>query len=522
MLRFLPPLFALLASLIPLVSAATPPRDDLVMLTHFLPQHLNPLVQGPSMVYSVTPQLFASPLRFDAEGKAQPYLAERWELSEDGLAATLHLRENARFHDGTPITSADLAFSLLALRDNHPYKTLYGSVAGVETPDPHTAIIRLRHPFPALELLLSPVYCPVLPKHLFGDGRPLRDHPANLAPVGSGPFRLEEFVPGKRLLLKRDPGFFLPGRPYLERLEIRPVGMEWDVSLLLRHGQGDLAGFIFGGLKGYAELATDPRFVLTRCGDPVFSVTTSLLFNLNHKPYDDIRVRRAIAMALDREQLLQVLTPGRDRVALGPVPDTSPLYTPLEDPNRFDSAAANALLDEAGFPRGEDGIRFRVTLDYQPLDEGLLWFAQILRLALQEQLGIEVQLRNAPTMKEWAGRLATGDFDLNFWALFYQGDPITGIHRTYHSSTVDDGIPFTNDMGYRSAAADDLLERAARETDLVQRRELYRQFQQLLLRDVPSVTLNWVVEETAHHRDLLGLESSSWGLFAPFDELRWK
>lgn len=522
MLRFLLPLFALLASLIPLVSVATPPRDDLVVLTHFLPQHLNPLVQGPSLVYLVTPQLFASPLRFDADGKAQPYLAESWELSDDGLAATLHLRENARFHDGTPITSADLAFSLLALRDNHPFKPLYSPVEGVETPDPHTAIIRLRHPFPALELLLSPIYCPVLPKHLFGDGRPLRDHPANLAPVGSGPFRLAEFVPGKRLLLKRDPGFFLAGRPYLERLEIRPVGADWDVSLLLRHEQGDLAGFIYGGVKGYAELAADPRFVLTQLGDSVSSLTTSLFFNLKHKPCDDPRVRRAIAMALDRERLLQVLTPGRDRAALGPIPDTSPLYIPLEDPNRFDPAAANVLLDEAGYPRGEDGVRFRVTLDYQPTDDGMRWFAEILRLALQENLGIEVQLRHSPSLKEWAGRLATGDFDLNYWALFYQGDPIAGIHRTYHSSTVDDGIPFTNDMGYRSAAADDLLERAARETDLARRRELYRQFQQLLLQDLPVVTLNRVVEETAHHRDLLGLESSSWGIFAPFDELRWK
>ena len=149
-------------------------------------------------------QIFASPLLHDADWNPKPYLAEKWETSADGLSVTLNLRRDALFHDGRPITSEDVAFSILTIRDNHPFNTMLAPVERVDTPDPATAIIRLKHPHPALIYAMGPPLMPILPKHIYGDGRPLKTHPQNNKDVvGSGPFRLAEFKPGDQYVLER-------------------------------------------------------------------------------------------------------------------------------------------------------------------------------------------------------------------------------------------------------------------------------------------------------------------------------
>ena len=102
-------------------------------------------------------------LRFDADWKPQPYLAESWELSPDARALTLHLRKDALFHDGKPVTSEDVAFSVMAVKQNHPFQTMLAPVDNVETPDPHTAVLRMSRPHPAILLAMSPALMPVLP-----------------------------------------------------------------------------------------------------------------------------------------------------------------------------------------------------------------------------------------------------------------------------------------------------------------------------------------------------------------------
>lgn len=134
------------------------------------PRHLNGAVQSGVATALPSTQLFASPLRYDDKWNPQPYLAEKWSLAEDGKSLTLHLRKDAVFHDGKPITSADVAFSIMAIKANHPFTTMMGPVEKVETPDAHTAIIRMATPHPAILLALSPALCPILPKHIYGDG----------------------------------------------------------------------------------------------------------------------------------------------------------------------------------------------------------------------------------------------------------------------------------------------------------------------------------------------------------------
>ncbi|CAN5436199.1 hypothetical protein BH11PSE4_BH11PSE4_22580 [soil metagenome] len=126
----------------------------LVIATTQVPRHFNGAVQSGLATAMPSTQIFASPLRYDDNWNPKPYLAESWDVAPDGLSVTLHLVKNAVFHDGVPVTSEDVAFSIMTIKANHPFQTMLAAVDKVETPDPYTAIIRLAHPHPALLLAM--------------------------------------------------------------------------------------------------------------------------------------------------------------------------------------------------------------------------------------------------------------------------------------------------------------------------------------------------------------------------------
>src|SRR5690606_31456929 len=141
---------------------------------------------------------------------------------DDGKSLTLHLRKNAVFHDGKPITSEDVAFSIMAIKKNHPFQTMFAPVEKVDTPDPHTAVIRMSQPHPAILLAMSPALCPIMPKHVYDDGQDIKSHPRNSQDiVGSGPFKFKSFTPGQEVVLERFDKYFIPNEPYLDRVVIK-------------------------------------------------------------------------------------------------------------------------------------------------------------------------------------------------------------------------------------------------------------------------------------------------------------
>ena len=160
---------AMLFTVVPAKAEAIPDGGTFTVTWAQNPVSLNPGLS--SGISSGIPgaQLFASPLQYDDQWNPHPYLAEKWEMAPDGLSLTLHLVKGAKFHDGTPITSEDVAFSIMAIKANHPFKAMYAPVSGVDTPDPYTAVIRLSKPHPAILLCMSLVLCPIMPKHVYGD-----------------------------------------------------------------------------------------------------------------------------------------------------------------------------------------------------------------------------------------------------------------------------------------------------------------------------------------------------------------
>ena len=193
------------AAFVSSLTAETPTRGGTLIAT------LNSNVRNPnSAVQSGTvtgfpgAQLFASPLRYDENWTPQPYLAESWNISEDGLTVTLNLVKNATFHDGHPITSSDVAFSVKVIQENHPFKSMFAPVASVDTPDEHTAVLNLSQPHPALMLAMSGQLMSIIPEHIYGDGQNPKTHPRNNKDVvGSGPFKLVEFKNGEHVIVER-------------------------------------------------------------------------------------------------------------------------------------------------------------------------------------------------------------------------------------------------------------------------------------------------------------------------------
>ncbi|MEY4364016.1 MAG: hypothetical protein RLZZ24_1368 [Pseudomonadota bacterium] len=510
---------ALVALALPWQAQAQEPKrgGTLVVGTTQTPRHLNGAVQSGIATAMPSTQLFASPLRFDDQWKPQPYLAERWTLAEDGKSLTLYLRKGAVFHDGKPITSADVAFSIMAIKANHPFQTMLGPVERVETPDAQTAIIRMSAPHPAIVLAMSPALCPILPKHIY-EGGDLKNHPRNSADVvGSGPFKLVEFKPNQRVVLERFDKFFLPGKPYLDKVvfNITPDSS----SLMLSLERGDIQVLPFATVPSdLKRIATNPNIALTSKGYEGIGPLNWLAFNMEKKPLDNLKVRQAIAHALDRNFITKALMGGFAQVSEGPIVESSPFAVKDVTRYAFDLKKSAALLDEAGFKAGANGERFKLTIDYLPNnDDQQKIVAEYVRAQLKK-VGVTVEVRASADFPAWAKKIASHDFDLTMDVVFNWGDPIIGVHRTYLSSNIKP-IVWTNTQSYRNAQVDELLNTAGGILNPTKRKAYYATFQKIVTEELPIYYVNAVPYHTAANKKVGNVPSTIWGPMSPYDEV---
>ncbi len=484
-------------------------------------RHLNGAVQSGIATAVPSTQLFASPLRFDDKWNAQPYLAESWKLAEDGKSLTLNLRKNAVFHDGKPITSADVAFSVMAIKANHPFQTMLGPVEKVDTPDPYTAIIRMSVPHPAIILAMSPALCPILPKHIYGDGQDLKNHPRNSVDVvGSGPFKFVEFKPGQRVVVEKFDKFFLPGRPYLDKI-VMNISPD-ETSLLLGLERGEVQMFPYASQPtDLKRMAANPNLSLTAKGYEGIGAINWLAFNLAKKPMSDLAVRKAIATAIDKNFITKALMGGFATVADGPIVGSSPFAVPDVVKYPVDLKKAADMLDAAGYKAGAGGERFKMTIDYLPgADSQQKNVAEYIRSQLKK-IGITVDVRASADFPSWAKRLASHDFDMSMDLVFNWGDPVIGVHRTYLSTNIKP-IVWTNTQSYNNPKVDELLNTAGGILDATKRKAYYATFEKIVTDELPILFINNVPYHTAASKKVGNVPASIWGPASPYDEVYLK
>ncbi|MDB5500230.1 MAG: extracellular solute-binding protein family 5 [Tardiphaga sp.] len=493
----------------------------LVMATSQVPRHFNGAVQSGLATAMPSTQIFASPLRYDDNWNPKPYLAESWEVSPDGLSVTLKLVKNAVFHDGKPVTSEDVAFSIMTIKANHPFQTMLAAVDKVETPDPFTAVIKLTHPHPALLLAMSPALMPILPKHIYGDGQDVKSHPANLKPVGSGPYRLTEYKQGEFYTLEKFDKFFIAGRPKLDKIVVRIVSDSNAALVSIERADVNVLPFVTG-VRDIERLEKMPGVTVTNKGFTGIGPINWLAFNTKKKPLDDVRVRQAIAYAANRDFITSKLMSGKAVAATGPIAPGSPLDEPNVEKYKLDLAKSGELLDAAGYPKKPDGSRMALTIDYIPgTDEQQRNVAEYLRSQLK-RAGINLEVRAAPDFPTWAQRVSSFDFDMTMDTVFNWGDPVIGVDRTYLTSNIRKGIIWSNTQQYSNPKVDELLAAAARETSPEKRTAMYSEFQKIVVADVPIYFVNASPYHNAFSKGLASLPTTIWGVMSPLDEINWE
>ena len=242
-----------------------------------------------------------------------PELAERWSWQDNHRNLVFFLRKNVKWHDGKPFTSKDVKYTFDVVREApdaparfrlSPRKDWYANVDAIEAPDAHTVIFRLKRPQPSLLLMLAAGYSPVYPAHV---------SPADLRQrcVGTGPYKLKEFVRGQYVDLERNPDYFIPNRPYMDGIRYLIIGERGTRLAALQAGRAD-AFCPLEMTKAMADTVKKavPALVVSETGQ---LGSDNVVINHKRPPFDRLEVRRAISLALDRRRLGPGRPPRRRR-----------------------------------------------------------------------------------------------------------------------------------------------------------------------------------------------------------------
>ncbi|HXV65216.1 MAG TPA: ABC transporter substrate-binding protein [Vicinamibacteria bacterium] len=449
------------------------------------PGHFNPGITTAAHVHAVADSLFNGLVALDEERNPLPDLATRWEIKDEARTYVFHLASGVRWHDGAPFGSKDVAFTFehVLLRFHSRTRAgLAGNLESIDTPDDRTVIFRFAEPYAPLLQRLDVTEAPILPAHRYADGDVER-HPANLAPVGTGPFRFSSHQPDDRIVLVRNDDYFKPGLPRLDELVFRIIPDESTQLLALRNGEVDYVGSVRpSDVKRLRASLGGFTVVGAASGPGGSNCVMTWIFNLERRPLDDVRVRHAFAHAIDRGQIVERVLFGEGDVPSAPIARGIPWAQAEGMLQRYDldPARAEGLFREAGWhERSIDIVLFPTFIKY----------GEILQQQLAE-VGVTLEIRALDRAAAVETVYTDRDFDTALVSYCQGVDPDIGVRRLYDSSSIGP-VPFSNAAAYRNAEVDALFERAAKRQDRAERGALYHRVQEIVSEDLPYW---WLVE----------------------------
>ena len=494
------------------------------------PSNLNPLFlhQDAASVEQQLARLSFEPfIDFDPQGREIPELLTRvptqanGDLSPDGRTIVYRLRPQVRWSDGVPVTAEDVLFTLKAIEDPHnpvPSREGYDLIDRADSRGTHVVVLHLKHAWaPAVDTFFSYGFRPqfVLPAHILRNQAPLARAAFNAAPiVGDGPYRFVQWRRGDSLLYVANPRYW-KGSPKAARLDIRIVP-DPDTNLLLLQSRELDWNLIAPAQKDTLSSHTDIVYRYVPTG-----VVAGLTVNLSRAPLDDVRIRRALAMSIDRNAISRKITLGRYPVTDAIQPRFSWAFDPNVREPRYNPAAADALLDAAGWHRGPGGMRRKsgreLTLVYVQFRETTTGMK--VATAVQAQLrrrGIDVSQKtvtNAQLFLPRTGILASGGFDLAYVPFTMGSDPDD-------SSILKCRAP-SNYMRYCNPEVDRLEAAALASPSRPQRKMIYAKIEGTVAADIPIIYLFNANYIYAYRKELKGFypnaflptwNSASWQL----------
>lgn len=358
-----------------------------------------------------------------------------------------------------------------------------------------------------------------MPAHAYATGE-IATHPNNKNPVGTGPFRLKEWRAGNHIILEAFPDYWDTGKPHLDTIVYKVFDDPSGVSAALETSVADL---MYSGSippRDTPRLAKLPHLTTDDIG--VVGITAGVVrieFNLENKYFKNLKVRQAIAHAIDKNFIKQNLSGGYAIVTdslLSPLME--PYYSTDVEKYPFDIARASKLLDEAGFPAGKNGIRFSVTHDPLPLSEITIAIGSYLKPALKK-IGIDVTIRTQD-LPTYLKRVYTDrDFDFINNGMNTGPDPTIGAQRLYWSKNFIKGVPFSNGSGYNNPEVDRLLEASASETDPAKRIEQWHMIQKLISKDLPDIPILTALRVLVYNKRVQNVHISPAAIYDNFSEV---
>ncbi|MGB9685985.1 MAG: ABC transporter substrate-binding protein [Rectinema subterraneum] len=436
--------------------------------------------------------LYNKLVRHDENLKIVPDLAESWEIP-DNQTYIFNLRKGVKFHDGTELTAQDVEFSLNRILDPKtasPGRSYISSIKSIEVLGPYKVKVTLSAPLASFLEGLASNNCAIVSKAAVEKYGNLQK-----VAVGTGAFMLKEWIPDNSMTLVKNPNYFEKGLPYLDKIIFRVIPEQASLLAGIKAGTLDMAQINDASTILLAK--RDSNIVVMQ--KPGINVRT-FGFNTTRKPFDDARVRQALSLAIDRNEIVTVAEFGMAQPT-GPIPAGAtqwalplsklPNYTP-------DYAKAKALLAEAGFP---NGFTFKIVTANS--FEGGLSVAQVIQNQLKK-IGVNAELE----VVEWGiyiDRWVKRDFDSMVELRGGSGEPDRFLYRTIHSTG---GV---NNFLFKDADVDRLLDKGRVLTTYAERKPVYDELQVVLAEKAPIIFLYCPFETHVLSKQVKGFKQVGYG-----------
>lgn len=458
------------------------------------PLHFNVNATNAGSNYAAI-NIYSGLFKSSVAGVIIPDLCKDYSISEDGLVYTFNLHDNVKWHDGEEFSSEDVKFTIEAIIENKGNNVeRLEIIKEIECPDKNTVVFKLSERSAGLIALLPQVS--ILPKHLY-EGKDWLENPANQNPIGTGPFKFVEHKKGTNVTIEAFDDYFL-GRPNVDKIVYKTIPDENTIVQAYLNNEidvMDLAGAISPAAMPNLESQNDTKISTMISADRQYMIT-----NLAKAPWNDVKVRQAVALAIDRDEMVAKAHKGYAEKAIGfYTPAVSWAYTDEYKMPEKDKEKAIKLLDEAGLTPDQNGVRIKdaeiVIFQFAVFSD----IAKIVQANLKE-IGIESKITTLE-YAAWDERLQTGDFDIAVIGGYHGPDPDNMVIRIG-----DNGL--LNYMKYKNDRIEELF-KLGREANEEDRAQYYHEMQKIMSEELPVMPLTeWcyiVVTKdniTGHYADL--------------------
>jgi peptide/nickel transport system substrate-binding protein len=488
------------------------PSGSLVYVSLAEPSRLNPIVAPDVQTKAILTAIFDSLVRVNDKMELEPELAASVDVAPDGKTYSFKLRPGVKWHDGRDLTSADVKFTFDTIRNPDVKgtiaKTDYAAVDEIATPDPASVVFRLKS---ADASFLSKLAIGVAPKHLL-DGQDPMNAEFNRKPVGSGPYRVDEWAAGQQIVLRANPDYF-GTKPTIDRVVYKLVKDSNILTVQLTNGEAD------AGALPAADVARVRREGKLGIAESV-DANTYIGMQLENPLFQDRRVRQALSYAIDRKAIVEKLLDGNALIATSDVMPNSWAYNGGVNKYDRDAAKAQALLDEAGWKKGADGMREK---DGQKLKFVLLSNSgdktreEIILYVRQQwrEIGVDVEPQFLELNAFINERVLKSNFEAIFLSTSVAVDP--DMSRRYHSRSLANGNNF---LRFKNPEVDALLDKGLATPGQAERKPIYFQIQQIIADEAVILPLYYPKVTYATRQGIQGFKPAPQNAFWNIEEWR--